>query len=57
MSHIELKSRVLDLQELLSVTGGTGRRDEDPNAWSTTSNNCGSVGEDEWSTQSNGCAR
>ena len=42
------KMKVLGLQELTAVAGGAA-------AWSTNSNNCGTVKSDEWSTDSNGC--
>lgn len=40
--------KVLDLQSLEQVQGGMM-------AWSTMSENCGTVGANEWSTKSNGC--
>lgn len=46
----DTKSKVLDLQEMDAADGGAM-------AWSTSSNNCGSVGSDEWSTSSNGCTK
>ena len=57
MSHKQIQFRVLDLQDLMSVHGCTHQYDDDANAWSTTSNNCGSVEAHEWSTESNGCPR
>jgi hypothetical protein len=57
MSQKQIQFRVLDLQDLMSVHGGTHQNDDDAKAWSTFSENCGSVGDDEWSTRSEGCAR
>lgn len=48
------KVKVLSLQQLRQVSGGRGDV-ASPMAWSTQSNNCGTVGDNEWSTQSSGC--
>lgn len=50
------KIKVLALQELEMVAGGRGNM-MTPDAWSTASNNCGSVRPSEWSTVSNGCGK
>lgn len=47
------KFKVLNLQQLAQVSGG--QKDAQAMDWSTQSNNCGGVGDDEWSTYSNGC--
>lgn len=49
------KSKVLNLQQLEQVSGGRAQDVVSPMDWSTSSNNCGTVGDDEWSTRSNGC--
>ncbi len=45
------KQRVLELQELAQVTGGRFEVQD----WSTSSEGCGGVDDDEWSTWSNDC--
>ncbi|MDP5135872.1 hypothetical protein [Rheinheimera baltica] len=49
------KDKVLNLQQLTQVSGGRISDDVAPMDWSTMSNNCGGVGDDEWSTMSDGC--
>jgi len=47
------QAKVLDLQDLVDGNDAAGGRAQAD--WSTSSNNCGTVGSDEWSTVSNGC--
>ena len=49
------KDKVLNLQQLAQVSGGRMQDQAAPMDWSTESNNCGGVGDDEWSTMSDSC--
>lgn len=50
-THMKQKMKVLDLQVLNSINGGT----KPLQSWSSYSEGCGSVSADEWSTVSKGC--
>lgn len=53
MLELNRMMKVLDLQTLsVDIIGGQGVRD-----WSTESNQCGTVQNNEWSTTSNGCPK